>query len=162
MPKKLKDIEPDIPLEDFPPLELSEDDLLEAELPVQVSEEPSSGPSEIENLRIPPTATLVDIEETFGEALQDIEALKEKVRTLLVPMAILTYKDLMSSKDPKMRKSAADAVMEIADLKGSSGSRGGRSGESKSINFFNLPPEESKILLGSLGKVFASSVDGEE
>ena len=95
----------------------------------------------------PPSTELVKIEETFAGILGDPQAIRDLVREKYVPAALLAYEQLLTSADPKIRKAAADTIMEIADVKDNNKSSGGGSGV---INF-NLGLEAQGILTKALG-----------
>ena len=117
----------------------------EFESPLQPEEEEEF--FDVGEAAVPKDIQLTKMTEYFGDSLENTEAVKSKVRTLFVPMALLTYKDLLESGDPKIRKSAADAIMEIADIKGPQKQSGGGVG---AINF-NLGGEGKNNLLSALG-----------
>ena len=100
----------------------------------------------------PPSMDLVKIEETFGEVLGDPQAIRDLVREKYVPAALLAYEQLLTSSDPKIRKAAADTIMEIADVKGINKS----SGSGGVINF-NLGLEAQ----GNLSKALGALAQGE-
>lgn len=104
-------------------------------------------------LNIPSRTEIISMKEFFGtEAnLVTTEDIQTKVREMLVPMALNTYKSLLSSTDLKVRKSAADAIMEISGLKGGANFQsktGGLGGVT-----FNLMGAERKNLMGAFGEV---------
>ena len=95
---------------------------------------------------LPPSTALVEMEQAFEATLDDPQAIRDLVREKYVPSAILAYVDLLESTDPKMRKSAADTIMEIADVKDSSK----KSTQGHVMNF-NLGGESQKLLIEALG-----------
>ena len=94
----------------------------------------------------PPSMDLVKIEETFGNVLNDPQAIRNLVREKYVPAALLAYEQLLTSSDPKIRKAAADTIMEIADVKDNNKSSGGGG-----IINFNLGLEAQGNLTKALG-----------
>jgi len=104
-----------------------------------------------EDLNIPASTEVLSMEEFFGTTVIEPEDIQLKVREMLVPMALSTYKQLLSSGDVKVRKSSADAIMEIAGLKGNTNFQpksGGLGGVT-----FNLLGEERKNLMGAFGEI---------
>lgn len=67
---------------------------------------------------LPPSAELVEIEKAFEQILDDPQAIRDLVREKYVPSALMAYVDLLRSTDPKIKKAAADSILEIADVKG--------------------------------------------
>lgn len=67
---------------------------------------------------LPPSAELVKIEQAFNDVLDNPQAIRDLVREKYVPSALMAYVDLLKSNDPKIKKAAADSILEIADVKG--------------------------------------------
>lgn len=110
----------------------------------------------IRDIHLPSSAELVDIRETFGNIADNPEEIRQKARELLVPMAMLTYKNLMTSGEPKLQKAAADAVIDLAGLK-SGGSGTGALLGGKSIT--GLIGEEQKSLMEGLASFMSATAN---
>ena len=82
-------------------MELSKED--EEIEEIEVSPENQFDP---EDLNIPLSTQVLSMEEFFGSKVVEPEDIQIKVREMLVPMALSTYKSLLSSGDLKVRKSA--------------------------------------------------------
>jgi len=94
----------------------------------------------------PPSMDLDKIEQAFSKVLDNPQAIRALVREKYVPAALLAYEQLLTSSDPKIRKAAADAILEIADVKGiNKGPLGGQT-----VNF-NLGGEAQGLLFEALG-----------
>ena len=118
----------------------------ESEIEIDPSEQFDLG-----DLNIPSRSDVISMTEFFGSEVVTTEDIQVKVREMLVPMALNTYKSLLSSTDLKVKKSAADAIMEIAGLKGGGSfqpKQGGLGGVT-----FNLLGEERKNLMGAFGEI---------
>ena len=92
--------------------ELDEFDILDDE-DIEVSPEEKFPAND---LIIPDRNDLISIKEIFGEDITDPDEIRLKVRSLYLPMAILTYQNLMETGDEKSRKAAADKIVEISDI----------------------------------------------
>ena len=104
-----------------------------------------------DDLHIPVSTEVLSMEEFFGTNVVEPKDIQLKVREMLVPMALNTYKTLLHSSDLKVKKSAADAIMEIAGLKGG-GSFNAPTGGMGGVTF-NLLGEEKKNLMGAFGEI---------
>jgi len=104
-----------------------------------------------EDLNIPLSTEVLSMKEFFGTEVIEPKDIQIKVREMLVPMALNTYKTLLSSSDLKVKKSAADAIMEIAGLKGG-GNFQNKDGGLGGVTF-NLLGEEKKNLMGAFGEI---------
>ena len=102
----------------------------------------------------PPSMELQEIEQAFSEILDDPQAIRDLVRERYVPDALMAYVDLLKSGDPKIKKAAADSILEIADVKGINKAQ---IGGGQTINF-NLNPESQKRLLESLGTLSQGTI----
>ena len=104
------------------------------------------------DLNIPSNIEVKSMVDLFGVDITEPKDIQIKVREKLVPLALNTYKSLLNSGDPKIKKSAADAIMEVAGLKGNSISPPKVPGGLGGITF-NLMPEEKKNLTGAFGEI---------
>ncbi len=102
----------------------------------------------------PPSMELKEIEQAFSEILDDPQAIRDLVRKRYVPDALMAYVDLLKSTDPKIKKAAADSILEIADVKGINK---GQLGGERTINF-NLGGEAQKMLFGALGTLSQGTI----
>ena len=102
----------------------------------------------------PPSMELMEIEQAFGKVLDDPQAIRDLVREKYVPSALMAYVDLLKSGDPKIKKAAADSILEIADVKGvnKNQSLGGH------VMNFNLNPEAQKMLFGAMGTLSEGTI----
>jgi len=98
-----------------------------------------------EETSLPPSMELVEIEQAFEDVLDDPQAIRNLVRERYVPSALMAYVDLLQSTDPRIKKAAADSILEIADVKGIN--KGQISG---SIVNFNLGQEAQGNLFKAL------------
>ena len=96
---------------------------------------------------LPPSAELIEIEQAFSDVLDNPQAIRDLVRKKYVPSALMAYVDLLKSNDPKIKKAAADSILEIADVKGINKNQplGGNT-----VNF-NLGQEAQGNLFKALG-----------
>ncbi len=95
---------------------------------------------------LPPSTVLIEIEHAFENILDDPQAIRDLVREKYVPSALMAYVDLLKSNDPKIKKAAADSILEIADVKGVNKNQIG----SPVVNF-NLGTEAQGNLVKALG-----------
>jgi hypothetical protein len=102
----------------------------------------------------PPSMELVEIEQAFSEILDDPQAIRDLVRRKYVPAALMAYVDLLKSTDPRIKKAAADSILEIADVKGI---QKGQLGGERTINF-NLGGDAQKMLFGALGTLSQGTI----
>jgi len=89
---------------------------------------------------------LMEIEQAFENILDDPQAIRNLVREKYVPSALMAYVDLLKSSDPKIKKAAADSILEIADVKGINKGQIGVG----TVNF-NLGTEAQGNLVKALG-----------
>ena len=104
------------------------------------------------DLNIPSNIEVKSMVDLFGVDITEPKDIQIKVREKLVPLALNTYKSLLNSGDPKIKKSAADTIMEVAGLKGNSIAPPKVPGGLGGITF-NLMPEEKKNLIGAFGEI---------
>lgn len=98
---------------------------------------------------LPPSTeltVLTEIENAFENILDDPQAIRDLVREKYVPSALMAYVDLLKSNDPKIKKAAADSILEIADVKGVNKGQIG-----SSVVNFNLGQEAQGNLISALG-----------
>ena len=107
-----------------------------------------------EESSLPPSAELKEIERAFDAVLDNPQAIRDLVRERYVPAALMAYVDLLRSNDPKIKKAAADSILEIADVKGINKAQltGGQT-----INF-NLNKEPQKRLFEALGALSQGTI----